>query len=351
MQAFDQSCPMRNNVQKSKPSVSAPTTPLDKPAEKLKRSASISNATEQANEFKKRGNDCVKKAEWQKAIHYYTEAIRLNRSDAVYFSNRAFCYLKQSKFTECIEDCTTAIGLDDKMVKAYYRRMQAREQMNDDLDAAVSDCRTVLRIEPKNIEAQRSLDRLENLVKKSNKTCKSVPKEEPKPKQPSTWSQFDGKDEYERINFITKEPHTRSKQALKRIAIVDSNGKCTPVPVATDSNRVKNQESPLNSDIDQTIDVKKPANEPSASELKQHTTTNELVIPKNSAQFYKIWTSLNDDEHKFTVLKVEKIYSFFVKSTTLIDEKTNSQFRKIFEFILIAGNLYGRYKQNNWCSV
>lgn len=300
---------MRSHIQKAKPSTSAPTTPLDKPTEKLKRSSSIPNAIEQANEFKTRGNDCVKKAEYQKAIHYYTEAIRLNQSEAVFFTNRALCYLKQNKFAECIADCTTAIGLDAKAVKAYYRRMQAHEQMNSRLEDALNDCRTVLSIDPKNVDAQRSLDRLETLVK--TKSLNSESKVGSQSKQ-VMWSQFDGKEGYERIDFVEKEPHARSKQALKRIAIVDSNGKCAPVPVITDLHRVENKETTSKPAIDQTVDVNKPAYAPISNQLKQHTTPIELVIPKNSAQFYKTWTSLKDDEQKFTVLKVLKnVFIFF----------------------------------------
>lgn len=44
---------------------------------------------ERANEFKTRGNDCIKDGQYQKVVHYYTEAVRLNKSEVFYYTNRA----------------------------------------------------------------------------------------------------------------------------------------------------------------------------------------------------------------------------------------------------------------------
>lgn len=336
-------------MQSAKPSTSR-TVP-DKPVENVKRNAAIPNAVENANEFKTRGNNCVKAGEYQKAVHYYTEAIRLNKSEAVYYTNRALCYLKQSKFTECIDDCTTAIGLDSKAVKAYYRRMQAREQMEaGDLQAALSDCKIVLRIEPKNADAQRSLVRLEGLLKASGKKVTKRDLEVEPEAKPVEWSQFHGKDGCERIDFVTKAPHLRSKQALKRIAISVGGGKTTPVAVV-DSNRVNEK---IKSSIDQTAESKAmtanndssksttdsnqtvaKATKATALESKSHVIPVELVIPKNSAQFHKTWMSIKDDEQKYKVLKVsfdfncvancliqlQCFWSIYRESTTLKSEK------------------------------
>lgn len=119
---------------------------------------------EKANEFKTRGNDCVKVGQFQKAIHYYTEAIRLNKFDAIYFSNRAHCYLKLNRYLECVEDCTIAIGMDANCVKAYYRRMQAYEKLDGvwNFASALADCETVLRFEPKNDEAKKCMARIKS---------------------------------------------------------------------------------------------------------------------------------------------------------------------------------------------
>lgn len=205
--------------------------------------------------------------------------------------------------------------------------MQAREQMKGDLEAALSDCKTVIRIEPKNTDAQRSLSRLEGLLKASGKKLTKRDLEAEPVAKPVAWSQFEGKDGFERIDFTSKAAHLRSKQALKRIAIGDNGGKSTPVPVAIDSNRA--DETKLKANIDQTVDsntmnvecnattdlskkttgsmgTAAKATKSSIIESKSHVNPVELVIPKNSAQFHKTWMSIKDAEQKFTVLKVLK---------------------------------------------
>lgn len=69
---------------------------------------------------------------------------------------------------ECIEDCERAINIDRLAVKAYYRRMMANESLGNSMDA-LKDCTTVLMIEPKNIEAQRSLERINERLRKNGK--------------------------------------------------------------------------------------------------------------------------------------------------------------------------------------
>lgn len=290
-------------------SAGAPSTvQANKSDDKPKKSAStFPNAIEKANEFKTRGNDCVKVGQYQKAVHYYTEAIRLNKSEPVYYTNRALCYLKQNKFTECIVDCTTAVGLDDKMVKAYYRRMQALEQMNGDLEKALSDCKTVLRIDPKNLDAQKSLSRLEMLLNSSRKpVVKQEVNVKSSPVKEISWSPVN--DGCKQIDFVAKPPHLRSKQPLKRIAIGDSASSIAVAPVKIDSNRTMDDELKFN--IDQTVKtiktepIEETPNKIANTENTLKTKPVQLVIPKNSAQFYKTWTSLKENDQKFTVLKV-----------------------------------------------
>lgn len=69
-------------------------------------------------------------------------------------------------YDSCVEDCEAAIALDKLCVKAYYRRMQANESLGNNMEA-LKDCTTVLAIEPKNIEAKRSLQRINDRLRKN----------------------------------------------------------------------------------------------------------------------------------------------------------------------------------------
>lgn len=319
----------------NQPSTSSTANKLASDVSKRKPTTAPPNAIEKANEFKTRGNDCVKNGQHEKAVKYYTEAINLNKSDPVFYTNRALCYLKQSKFAECIDDCSKAIGLDGKAVKAYYRRMQAREQMpGGNLKLAWADCKMVLQLDPKNGEAQRGLDRLLKLMKGTPTATKATAatavktpelltatattKREHSTSKPNVptqalWSQYDGKNGYERIDFVTKAPHLRSKEPLKRIAIGNGEQKTTVVPVTvkpkqsddgsktttTTKPTPPSTATPTTPHIDQTNATVK-----SIASQQKPTLAQPLVIPKNAAQFERTWASSSDDSQKFTILKV-----------------------------------------------
>lgn len=46
-----------------------------------------------ANVYKDLGNNCVKTNDYECAVKHYTKAIEM-KEEAVFYSNRAFCYLK-----------------------------------------------------------------------------------------------------------------------------------------------------------------------------------------------------------------------------------------------------------------
>nr|GMD33925.1 outer envelope protein 64, chloroplastic [Ipomoea batatas] len=96
---------------------------------KSKSSGSAINTETSAEMAKEKGNQAYKEKQWQRAIGFYTEAIKLNGNNATYFSNRAAAYLELRGFIQAEADCTKAIDLDNKNVKAYLRRGTAREML------------------------------------------------------------------------------------------------------------------------------------------------------------------------------------------------------------------------------
>lgn len=81
----------------------------DKACDKLEEEKSDSSSEEpmseeqleqdhnKATEHKQQGNVFVQQKEWSKAITSYSEAIKIFPYDAVFYANRALCYLKQAK--------------------------------------------------------------------------------------------------------------------------------------------------------------------------------------------------------------------------------------------------------------
>lgn len=139
---------------------------LQKKADEAGKSKSSSNdvVTKEASAdiAKEKGNTAFKAKDWQKAIGFYTDAIKLNSNNAAYFNNRAAAYLELGSFIQAEADCTKAIDLDKKNVKAYLRRGTAREMLGY-YKEAIEDFRFALVLEPTNKRAAVSADRLTKL--------------------------------------------------------------------------------------------------------------------------------------------------------------------------------------------
>ncbi|XP_025639512.1 outer envelope protein 64, mitochondrial isoform X2 [Arachis hypogaea] len=112
--------------------------------------------------LKEKGNAAFKGSQWNKALNYYTEAIKLNGMNATYYCNRAAAYLKLACFQQAEEDCNNAILIDKKNVKAYLRRGAARESLLR-YKEALEDFKHAQVLEPQNKDASKG----ERRVRKS----------------------------------------------------------------------------------------------------------------------------------------------------------------------------------------
>ncbi|KAK4350090.1 hypothetical protein RND71_029403 [Anisodus tanguticus] len=131
-------------------------------ATKSSASGNSSSKETSAEMAKEKGNQAFKEKQWQKAIGFYTEAIKLNGNSATYFSNRAAAQLEMGNFLQAEADSSKAIDLDKKNVKAYLRRGTAREMLGY-YKEAIEDFRYALVLEPTNKRASQSADRLKKL--------------------------------------------------------------------------------------------------------------------------------------------------------------------------------------------
>lgn len=59
---------------------------------------------------------------------------------AVYFANLAACNIKTAQYAAAVQSCTAAVQLDPSYQKAYMRRCEAFEQL-DELDHALGDAK------------------------------------------------------------------------------------------------------------------------------------------------------------------------------------------------------------------
>lgn len=105
---------------------------------------------------KEQGNEYFKEKKYAEAVDCYSRSIVLQPT-AVAFANRAMAYIKMRRFEEAEYDCSEAIDLDDRYVKAYSRRGTARRELGKLLDA-IDDFEFALRLEPENKELKKQYE-------------------------------------------------------------------------------------------------------------------------------------------------------------------------------------------------
>jgi len=131
-----------------------------------------------ALELKEQGNALFKSREFGEAVEVYSEALdfapetdSFKSNKAVFFSNRAACFMHMEMLEESLEDCTEAIELDPRYVKAYMRRAKVLEQM-DQLDEALADLKKVVEIDPLYTQGVREHARVEAELKEKTEKMK-----------------------------------------------------------------------------------------------------------------------------------------------------------------------------------
>ncbi|XP_029469042.1 small glutamine-rich tetratricopeptide repeat-containing protein alpha [Rhinatrema bivittatum] len=138
--AFGVSMEDRNlAVSKTLPEIFAAATLKEIPSVTVNsqmNSPSDSDAAE-AERLKTEGNEQMKLENFEGAVSFYTKALDLNPTNAVYFCNRAAAYSKLGNYAGAVRDCEQAIGIDPNYSKAYGRMGLALSSLNKHREAVV----------------------------------------------------------------------------------------------------------------------------------------------------------------------------------------------------------------------
>ncbi|XP_015575452.2 serine/threonine-protein phosphatase 5 isoform X1 [Ricinus communis] len=119
----------------------------------------------EAEKIKVLANEAFKAHKYGQAIDLYTQAIKLNGQNAVYWANRAFAHTKLEEYGSAIQDATMAIEIDPKYSKGYYRRGAAYLAMGK-FKEALKDFQQVKKICPNDPDATKKLKECEKAVMK-----------------------------------------------------------------------------------------------------------------------------------------------------------------------------------------
>jgi len=128
---------------------------------------------EKANALKEEGNEFVKAGKFNEAVEKYNQAIKLNR-DPVYFCNRAAAYCRLEQYDLAIQDCRTALALDEKYAKAYGRLGLALSCQNR-YDAAIEAYKKAIELDPNNESYKSNLAIAEEKVREASQRFQNNP--------------------------------------------------------------------------------------------------------------------------------------------------------------------------------
>ncbi|XP_073224028.1 uncharacterized protein [Cicer arietinum] len=120
------------------------------------------------------GNEFFKQKKFKEAIDCYSRSIALSPT-AVAYANRAMARIKLRRFQEAEDDCTEALNLDDRYIKAYSRRATARKELGKNKES-MEDAEFALRLEPNNQEVKKQYADAKSLYEKEivHKTSKAL---------------------------------------------------------------------------------------------------------------------------------------------------------------------------------
>jgi len=126
------------------------------------------SARQRAEAFKEKGNRAFTEKRFDEAIGFYTEAIKIDNRNHVYFSNRSAAYMGKNMYTQALEDAEQCTRLNAKWGKGYFRRAVALLALS-----RASDAEAVLeegiRADPNNADLRQKLDEVKKTLEKERR--------------------------------------------------------------------------------------------------------------------------------------------------------------------------------------
>eukprot|EP01128_Nolandella_sp_AFSM9_P010484 TRINITY_DN7255_c0_g1_i1.p2 TRINITY_DN7255_c0_g1~~TRINITY_DN7255_c0_g1_i1.p2 ORF type:complete len:588 (-),score=217.21 TRINITY_DN7255_c0_g1_i1:92-1855(-) len=126
------------------------------------------SAAEKAVALKDEGNTFLRQGNHTEAAKKYTEAIELDPTNQVYFSNRSAAYLSLQNLPAALKDANTAISLKPDWSKGYLRKGTALQWMSKYAEA-VEAFEAGLKVEPANAPLQKALSDAKAILESTQK--------------------------------------------------------------------------------------------------------------------------------------------------------------------------------------
>ncbi|XP_052199153.1 uncharacterized protein LOC127806129 [Diospyros lotus] len=138
-------------------------------------------ALAEANEAKMEGNKLFGGGQYEEALSHYEAALRVAPDipnipsslelRSICHANRGLCFLKLVKYEDSIKECTKALELNPNYVKALLRRGEAHEKL-EHYEEAIADLKKILELDQSDVQARRTIQRLEPLAEEKRERMK-----------------------------------------------------------------------------------------------------------------------------------------------------------------------------------
>ncbi|KAG7305966.1 hypothetical protein JYU34_008531 [Plutella xylostella] len=116
---------------------------------------------DQVNKLKELGNAALSSEDFETAVKHYTEAIALDPSNHVLYSNRSAAHAKAENYAAALEDAIKTVELNPTWSKGYSRKGSALAYMGK-FDEAIATYQKGLELEPNNAQLAEGLSQVKN---------------------------------------------------------------------------------------------------------------------------------------------------------------------------------------------
>lgn len=102
-----------------------------------------------AEAAKKLGNDAFAAKNYDEAIKHYSDAIKEDPDNPVYYSNRSACHASKKDWKSALEDAALCVANGPSFIKGYYRLATAQTELQM-FDDAANTLNAAIAMEPEN---------------------------------------------------------------------------------------------------------------------------------------------------------------------------------------------------------
>jgi small glutamine-rich tetratricopeptide repeat-containing protein alpha len=129
---------------------------------------------QKAEDCKAEGNRHLSNKQFLEASRAYTEAIKFDPTNAVYYSNRAAALTSMEDYDGAVQDCKAALSLDPEYAKAYGRLGAAFVGLANSCEA-LEAYEKALELEPSNAIYKKAIESLRLKAKSSPSSSSASP--------------------------------------------------------------------------------------------------------------------------------------------------------------------------------